>query len=252
MDDGRRRYRIGQSSDVTAATSSTCATRSSVDDAHGHGPLEAGRRPAGRRRSAGPLRAPRSPPAAASRSSVLEHRRSIEPRPGADTQGAMGASRGCRRSATRPCLSGGIKWQPTQVNPKDMALTGARAVQREPDRRPARRAAVPRRAPVGGDSMTYGTSRAARLPLARPGCGRAPPRSWPACREWLLPRGTTVEVNQDEYVQPEPLRARADRRDPEPDPRRARQPGDDRRRDQGGGTLGRHNLRTTLVSGRSA
>ena len=26
-----------------------------------------------------------------------------------------------------------------------------------------------------------------------------------ALSEWLLPRGTTVELNRDEYVQPEPL-----------------------------------------------
>ena len=55
MDAGLRRYRIGRDRSHRT-TSSTCATRARVDDAHGHGPLEAGRADAARRVGAGPVR----------------------------------------------------------------------------------------------------------------------------------------------------------------------------------------------------
>ena len=66
--------------------------------------------------------------------------------------------------------------------------------------------------PSGGDSMTYSNVTSLFDYHWRRGSGRRRPRSWPGSAEWLLPRGTTVEVNKDAYVQPEPLNESADRR----------------------------------------
>ena len=41
-----------------------------------------------------------------------------------------------------------------------------------------------------------------------------------ALSEWVLPRGTTVEVNRDAYVQPEPLERAQTAADPQRDRRR--------------------------------
>jgi hypothetical protein len=59
--------------------------------------------------------------------------------------------------------------------------------------------------PSGGDSMTYSNAtslfdyhwRAGLRPKAQTVMG--------ALSQWLLPRGTGIEVNRDAYVQPDPL-----------------------------------------------
>ena len=101
-------------------------------------------------------------------------------------------------------LSGGLKWSPTQLNPKDMALL---ELSQFTDSKIAVLLGVPPflvGLPAGGDSMTYSNVTSLFDYHWRPGCGRPPPAVMAGLSEWLLPRGTTVEVNQDAYVQPGP------------------------------------------------
>lgn len=101
-------------------------------------------------------------------------------------------------------LSGGVKWNPTAVSPADMALIELAQFN---ESRIAVLLGVPPflvGLPSGGDSMTYSnvTSvfdfhwRGGLRPKAAPVCA--------ALSGWLLPRGTSVEVNRDDYVRPDP------------------------------------------------
>ena len=94
--------------------------------------------------------------------------------------------------------------------------------------------------PTAGDSLTYNTALMALDQHWRIGLRPTATAVMAGLSEWLLPRGTTVELNSDNYVQPEPLDAGADRRDLQPDRRTPdRQARPVRRRDPGGGTVGR-------------
>ena len=86
-------------------------------------------------------------------------------------------------------LSGGIKWKPTQINPRDMALL---ELSQYNESRIAVLLGVPPflvGLPGGGDSMTYANAsgyfdyhwRAHLRPKAK--------RSWPPSPAGLLPRG---------------------------------------------------------------
>ena len=59
--------------------------------------------------------------------------------------------------------------------------------------------------PSGGDSMTYCNVNAIFDYHWRAGLSPIATTCMAALSRWLLPRGTTVEVNRDEYVKPEPL-----------------------------------------------
>jgi HK97 family phage portal protein len=102
-------------------------------------------------------------------------------------------------------LSGGITWTPTQLNPSDMALLD---LLRFNQSRIAELLGIPPimvGLPTGGDPMTYRNVamlydqhwRSGLLPKARAVMG--------ALSNWALPRGTTVEINSDSYVQGDPL-----------------------------------------------
>jgi phage portal protein BeeE len=102
-------------------------------------------------------------------------------------------------------LSGGVEWEATAINPKDMALV---ELSQYNDARIAVLLGVPAflaGLPSGGDSMTYANAtslfdfhwRAGLKPKASTVMG--------ALSGWALPRGTTIEVNRDAYVAPPPL-----------------------------------------------
>ena len=197
---GLRRYSIGQE-DVTDDVLHIRYS-STVSDAHGHGPLEAG---AGRviaaelfaRYATGIASAGGVPP------SVLTHPEELTAQQSADLKAQWIEARlsGLGEPAV---LSGGVEWKPTALNPEEMALVD---LSQYNDARIAVLLGVPAflaGLPSGGDSMTYSnvTSlfdfhwRAGLQPKAKSVMG--------ALSGWALPRGTRIEINRDAYVQPPP------------------------------------------------
>lgn len=198
---GIRRYTIGRE-DVTADLLHI-RYRSSVGDARGHGPLEAG---AARivaaetlTRYATTLVAGGGIPA-----SVLTHTDVI----GSEKAAALKAQWVQARvsSIGEPAvLEGGIKWEPTQINPKDMALVD---LAQHNESRIALLLGVPPflvGLPTGGDSMTYSNVSSVFDYHWRAGLRPKASAVMAAVSGWALPRGVDIELNRDAYVQPGPL-----------------------------------------------
>jgi HK97 family phage portal protein len=203
MDQGRRIYSIGDR-DVTDQILHI-RYLSSVSDAHGHGPLEAG---AGRLIAAQVLA--RYATELASNGgvppSVLEY--PVEAGELTPDQAALLKAQWVQArmsSIGEPAvLSGGVTWKPTQVNPADMALLDLSTFN---ESRIAVILGVPPHLvglPSGGDSMTYANVSAIFDYHWRAGLRPKAQTVMAALSGWLLPRGTRVELNRDEYVQPGP------------------------------------------------
>jgi len=200
MDAGFRRYRIG--SDEVTRDILHIRYQSSVSDAHGHGPLEAGQArvtaAAVLSRYATNLAAGGGIPA-----SVLEHPNELSPEQSAILKAQWVQAR--LSSIGEPAvLSGGVKWTPTQVNPKDMALV---ELSQFNEARIAVLLGVPPflvGLPSGGDSLTYSTTVQLFDYHWRSGLRPKAQTVMSALSGFLLPRGTRVELNRDEYVQPGP------------------------------------------------
>lgn len=207
MDHGSRRYRIG-SLEVTGDLLHI-RYQSSVSDAHGHGPLEAGQA----RLTAAEVLSRYATNLAAGGgipSSVLEHPEELTAEQSALLQAQWVQAR--LSSIGEPAvLSGGVTWTPTQINPKDMALL---ELSQFTESRIAVLLGVPPflvGLPSGGDSMTYSTTVQLFDYHWRDGLRPMAQMVMSALSGWLLPRGTRVELNRDEYVQPGPLeRAQTD------------------------------------------
>ena len=199
--EGIRRYSIGQV-DVTPDILHIRYS-STVDDARGHGPLEAG---AGRviaaevfaRYATNIAAAGGVPP------SVLEHPEELTAEQSAELQSQWVTAR-ISALGLPAVLSGGVTWKPTVVSPAEMALLD---LSQYNDSRIATLLGVPpflAGLPGSGDSMTYANAtslfdfhwRAGLKPKAASVMG--------ALSGWALPRGTMVEVNRDSYVAPPPL-----------------------------------------------
>jgi HK97 family phage portal protein len=200
MDGGRRSYTIG-SRDVTEQILHL-RYQSSVDDAHGHGPLEAGAaklvaadvlaRYASNLGSAGGIP-----------SSVLEVPEPLTAAQAGQLRDQWVQAR-MEALGAPAVVSGGASWKPTQMNPKDMALLELLTWN---DSRIAVMLGVPPflvGLPSGGDSMTYSNVTSLFDYHWRAGLRPKAEAVMAGLSEWLLPRGTTVEVNKDAYVQPEP------------------------------------------------
>lgn len=102
-------------------------------------------------------------------------------------------------------LSGGVEWEATGINPLETALVELEGYQ---EARIAVLLGVPpflAGLPSGGDSMTYSNVTSLFDYHWRAGLRPKASRLMPALSNWLLPRGTTIEVNRDEYVRPGPL-----------------------------------------------
>ena len=200
MDQGLRRYSIG-SRDVTAELLHI-RYQSSVDDAHGHGPLEAGaaRMVADRvlSRYAQQFAAAGGVPA-----SILTHPEELTAKQASDLQAQWVMSR--RSHLGEPAvLSGGVTHSTIQISPKDMALV---ELSQLTESRIAVLLGVPPflvGLPSGGDSMTYQNVTALFDYHWRAGLRPKAQAVMAALSQWLLPRGTSVELNRDAYVQPEP------------------------------------------------
>jgi HK97 family phage portal protein len=197
---GTRMHRIGDL-DVTQDIRQI-RYKSTVGDAHGHGPLEAGSyrliavqmlaRYATTMVSGGGIP-----------SSVLQHPEELTP----DQAQLLQAQWVQARLSTigEPAvLSGGVTWQPTQMNPRDMALLELTSWN---EVRIAKLLGVPEY--IAGlptnDSMTYANVSQQTDLWWRIGLRPKAQRVMADLSDWLLPRQTRVELNRDEFVQPEPL-----------------------------------------------
>ena len=204
MDQGFRRYRIGS----IEVTSDICHIRyqSSVSDAHGHGPLEAGQA----RLTAADVLARYATNLAAGGGmppSILTYPVEAGDLTAEQSQLFKTQWMNARMSSIgEPAvLSGGIKWDPVAVNPKDMALVELSQYNQAGI---AVLLGVPPflvGLPSGGDSLTYSTTQALFDYHWRAGLRPLAQMVMSALSGFLLPRGTKVELNRDEYIQPGPL-----------------------------------------------
>ena len=199
IDQGRRTYKVGDV-DVTGDLLHL-RYQSSVGDAHGHGPLEAGQAvlvaASVLGRYASSLTATIPP-------SLLEAPEEMSPDQ-AETLRDDWVTQRMANPGIPAVLSGGLKWTPTQLNPKDMALL---ELSQFTDSKIAVLLGVPPflvGLPAGGNSMTYSNVTSLFDYHWRSGLRPSATAVMAGLSEWLLPRGTTVEVNKDAYVQPEPL-----------------------------------------------
>lgn len=198
---GMRRYTIG-GQDVTGDILHV-RYRSSIGDARGHGPLEAGNARVvaaeALLRYATQLTAGGGIP-----SSVLKHHDEIGPEKAAALKAQWVQAR--LSSIGEPAvLEGGIEWVPTQVNPRDMALM---ELSQHNESRIAVLLGVPPflvGLPAGGDSLTYANVTSIFDYHWRAGLRPKASAVMAALSEWALPRGVGVELNRDAYVAPPPL-----------------------------------------------
>jgi HK97 family phage portal protein len=177
--------------------------QSSTGDAHGHGPLEAG---AARvvasqvlSRYATTLAAGGGIPAGLLfyDDGKLTREQALELK--ADWVSARASGIG-----EPAVLSGGVRWQGTQINPAEMALLELLTFN---EARIATMLGVPPYL-IGTstqDSMTYANATNIFDYHWRSGLRPKAHAVMSALSQWLLPRGTRVEVNRDAYIEPEPL-----------------------------------------------
>jgi phage portal protein BeeE len=200
MDAGTRRYSIG-SVDVTGDLLHV-RYQSSVSDAHGHGPLEAGQY----RMVAARMLAEYGAKLAGGGgipSGVLQHPEELS----AEQAQLLQAQWVQARMSTigEPAvLSGGITWTPTQIDPEKMALVD---LTRDQEARIAYMLGVPGPLvglPGSGDSLTYNTVLMIFTQHFRVGLRPKAQKLMSALSGWALPRGTRVELNRNSYVAPEP------------------------------------------------
>ena len=205
--DGFRRYRIGEM-DVTADIRHI-RYQSRTDDAHGHGPLEIG----GCRVVAARVLARYASNLAASGGvppGWLEHPDELTADQATDLQTKWLEAR-YEAMGLPAVLSGGVTYRTPDVNARDLALVELAQFN---ESRISVLLGVPPfllGLPSGGDSMTYSNVSSLFDYHWRAGLRPKAGRVMPDLSQWLLPLGTRLELNRDEYVQPGPLeRAQTD------------------------------------------
>jgi HK97 family phage portal protein len=200
--DGLRRFTMGDT-DVTGRMLHIRYTSRVGPDVHGHGPLEVG---SGRLVAAQVLAeyATRMVTMGGIPSSVLEHPEELTAEQAAELQAQWVQAR--ISSLGEPAvLSGGVTWKPTQMNPKDMGLL---ELSQYVQSRIAILLGVPPYMvglPSGGDPLTYKNVVNLFDHHWRAGLRPKAAAVMSALSGWALPRGTTVEVDRDAYVEPPPL-----------------------------------------------
>lgn len=201
MEGAHRRYFIG-SLDVTDNILHVRYT-SRIGDAHGRGPLEVGAprlvAAAALSRYAGQLAMTGGVP-----NSVLVHPQRLSAKQALDLQTQWVEAR-INSLGLPAVLSGGVDFKTIQLSPKDMALLD---LANWNEARVAVLLGVPPfcvALPSGGDPMTY--SNVSSIFDYRWRAGLRPMAStvMSALSFWALPRGTTIELNRDEFVRPGPL-----------------------------------------------
>ena len=142
---------------------------------------------------------------------MLEHPGNLTPQQSADLQTQWVQAR--MSSLGEPAvLSGGITWKPTQMNPKDMGLL---ELSQYVQSRIAIILGVPPYLvglPSGGDPLTYKTTTNLTDHHWRTGLRPMAQFVMSALSYWALPRGTTIELNRDAYIEPPPSSAPRPRR----------------------------------------
>ena len=201
LDGAVRRYLIG-SVDVTADILHIRYT-SRVGDAHGHGPLEVG----GPRLVAAAALARYAQQVALSGgvpNSVLTHPARLTAKQAGLLQQQWVEAR--MSSLGLPAvLSGGVEFKTLTVNPKDAALV---ELSQWNESRIAVLLSVPPfcvALPSGGDPMTYSNVNSIFVYRWRAGLNPLAAELMEALSNWLLPRGTTLELNRDEFLHPSEL-----------------------------------------------
>jgi HK97 family phage portal protein len=199
LEDGVRRYKIGDL-DVTPDILHI-RYQGSVDNARGVGPLDAG----GARLVAARVLtkyattvASTTPPSLLKSPNQIDEGLALKMK----TQWVEARNSAVGEPAV---LGGGVEWEPAQFNPKDMALVELIGFN---EARIANLLGVPPflvGLPSGGDSMTYSNVTSLFDFHWRAGLRPKAQLIMSALSGWALPRGTRVELNRDEYVQPGPL-----------------------------------------------
>jgi HK97 family phage portal protein len=200
MDGGRRRYLIGNL-DVTGDMLHI-RYQSRTSDAHGHGPLEAGRTRLVASRLLGRYIA-NFVGGGAVPSGIITHPNALTAEQSAALQDQWLSARSAMMGLPA-VLSGGVEFEATQQSPAQMGMVDLAQMTES-------RIAVLLRVPPflmglpsGGDSLTYTNVQSIFDYFWRSGLK---PRADPvvaALSGWALPRGTVVEVNRDEFVRPGP------------------------------------------------
>lgn len=198
MSSGRRRYTIGNL-DVTDEILHI-RYQSTTDDAHGHGPLEAG---AARVVAAEVLGryATQLARGGGVPYYVLTHPEQLTAEQSTELLEQWWQSR-TRNLGLPAVMSGGVDIKQLQLSPKDMALLDLAQFN---EGRIAVMLGVPPfllGLPSGGDSMTYSNVSTLFDYHWRAGLRPKAAQVMAALSEWLLPRGTSIELNRDEYVRP--------------------------------------------------
>ena len=199
--DGLRHYKIGNVDPGPDLLH--IPYNSTVGDARGHGPLEAGR---ARLVAASVLQRYASTLAQGGGvpTFVITHPEELDASQASDLQKAWWTSR-IANLGLPAVLSGGIDIKTLSFSPTDMALVD---LAQWNETRIAALLGVPPHIialPQGHDSLTYSTALSAREQHWQIGLKPKASRVMEALSGWLLPRGTTVEVNRDEYLRPGPL-----------------------------------------------
>lgn len=199
--DGTRVYSIG-GLDVTPDILHI-RYQSNIANAHGSGPLDAVQ---ARVTAAGVLMryATNLATSGGIPSSILTHPEELTAEAAAKLQSQWVNAR-MSKLGEPAVISGGASWEGVAINPKDMALHELATFN---ESRIAVALGVPPflvGLPSGGDAMTYNNVTAIFDYHWRAGLRPKAQTVMAALSEWLLPRGTRVELNRDAYVEPGPL-----------------------------------------------
>jgi HK97 family phage portal protein len=177
--------------------------KATVDDTRGHGPLEVGR---ARLVAAGVLLRylTNFVEGGAIPSSVLEVDDDLSAKQASEIHSQWINAR-MSRLGLPAIIDNGAKWKATQANALDTALTELAGYT---EAKIAVLLGVPPMLlglPSGGDSLTYSNAEGIYDFHWRGGLRPHAQRLMLALSNWLVPRGTGIEVNRDEYVKPGPL-----------------------------------------------
>lgn len=201
LGDGTRAYSIG-SVDVTADMLHI-PYRITADAARGTGPLDAGR---ARLLAASVLLRYLTGfiQGGAVPAGVLESEEELSASQASDLHAQWIEAR-VSRLGLPAVLGGGVQWRATQASALDTALTDLAGYT---EAKIAVLLGVPPfllGLPSGGDSMTYSNVSSVYDFHWRGGLRPKAQHLMTALSQWLVPRGTGLEVNRDEYVKPGPL-----------------------------------------------
>ena len=203
--DGHRQYRVG---DIAldggpGGDLLHIRYRSTVSNARGTGPLDAGR---SRLVAARVLLRYMTNfiLGGAVPSSILESPDEITAKQASDLQ-AQWLNARMSNLGLPAVIGGGVTWRPTEANPLDTALVELAAYTEA--KIPTLLGVPPALVglPSGQDSLTYNNQIMIRDQHWQGGLKPKASRLMLALSQWLVPRGTSIEVNRDEYVRPGPL-----------------------------------------------